>query len=72
MDIVEFAESFYGTKLCEWQKEYLRTLDKLYEQAKNGDVDIRFVMVPRRTGKMFTYFKLKELIPDGKTTHSKQ
>lgn len=72
MDIVEFAESFYGAKLYEWQKEYLRTLDRLYVQAQDGEVDIRFVMVPRRTGKMFTYFKLKELIPNGKTTYSKQ
>lgn len=71
MDIVEFAESIYGAKLYEWQKEYLRTLDKLYKDTGNRNVDIRLVMVPRSVGRMFTYYKLKELIPDGKTTHNK-
>lgn len=70
MDFVEFAECVYDCELPEWQKEYLRTLERLYEQAKDDEVNIRFVMVPRRVGHMFTYFKLKELIPDGKTTHS--
>ena len=72
MDIVEFAESIYGAKLYEWQKEYLRTLDRLYKQSENGTVDIRFVMMPRSVGRMFTYFKLKELIPNGQTTLNKQ
>jgi hypothetical protein len=65
MDIVEFAEKYYGVTLFEWQKEYLRTLDGLYKQG-----DVRIVMIPRGVGRMFTYFKLKELIPDGKTSYS--
>lgn len=65
MDIVEFAEEFYDVKLFEWQKEYLRKIDQLYNQVKDGDVDIRFVMMPKQVGRMYAYFKLKELIPDG-------
>ena len=67
MDVVEFAEHEYGVKLVDWQKEYLRTLDRLYDQE-----NIRVVVVPRGVGRMFTYFKLKELIPNGKTTHCEQ
>ena len=65
MDIVEFAEKFMDVELKEWQKTYLRTLDGLYKQG-----DVRIVVVPRSVGRMFTYFKLKELIPDGKTSYS--
>lgn len=62
MDIVEFAESKYGVKLVDWQKTYLRTLDRLYV-----DGNVRVVIVPRGIGRMFTYFKLKELVPNGTT-----
>lgn len=65
MDIVEFAEQYYGVKLFEWQKEYLRTLDRL---SKEGNV--RIVVMPRQVGRVFAYFKLKELISDGKTSYS--
>lgn len=61
MDIVEFAEREYGVKLFEWQKEYLRTLDRM---CKDGHAR---VVVTRGIGRMYTYFRLKELIPDGKT-----
>jgi hypothetical protein len=66
MDIVEFAEKFYDVKLVDWQKTYLRTLNQLY-----ADGDVRIVVVPRRVGRMFTYFKLKELVLNGKTTDCK-
>lgn len=64
MDIVEFAEKFYDVELVDWQKTYLRTLDQLYV-----DRTVRVVVVPRGAGRMFTYFKFKELIPNGKTTN---
>lgn len=67
MDIVEFAEKFYNVELVDWQKTYLRTLDRLYTEG-----DVRVVVVPKGVGRMFTYFKLKELIPNGKTTHREQ
>lgn len=60
MDIVEFVENEYGANLVEWQKEYLRTLDKGYR-----DRNIRIAVLPRGVGRMFTYFKLKELIQNG-------
>lgn len=63
MDIVEFAEKFYDVELIDWQKTYLRTLDRLY-----ADRSVRIVVVPRGVGRMFTYFKMKELTPNGKTT----
>lgn len=66
MDIVEFAEKFYDVKLADWQKTYLRTLDQLY-----ADRSVRVVVVPRGVGRMFTYFKLKELIPNGATNDRK-
>ena len=65
MDIVEFAEREYGCELFEWQKEYLRNIEELYKQAKDGNVDIRFVMMPRRVGRLYTYFKLEELLSNG-------
>ena len=67
MDIVEFAEEYYGATFVEWQKDYLRTLDRLSRER-----NVRIVVVPRGVGRMFTYFKLKELIPNGKTTYSEQ
>ena len=65
MDIVEFAEQTYEVKLYEWQKEYLRTLDTLYKQG--GDIH---VVMNKGVGRMFTYFKLKELFEDGPSLNS--
>ena len=62
MDIVEFAEKIYGANLYEWQKEYLRTLDQM---CKKGEV--RIVVLPRPIGRMYTYFRFKELIQNGET-----
>jgi hypothetical protein len=59
MDIVEFAENYYGAKLPEWQKDYLRTLD---DMCKDGNVRI---VMPKDHGRFYTYFKFKELFPDG-------
>lgn len=64
MDIVEFAEKTYDAKLPEWQKEYLRTLDRLYRESKDDKV---VLVMPKGVGRMFTYFKMKELFPDGPT-----
>lgn len=66
MDVVTFAEKFYGVELNEWQKTYLRTLDRLYTEG-----DVRVVVVPKGVGRMFTYFKLKELISNGSTDDGK-
>ena len=62
VDIVDFVEKEYGAKLVEWQKEYLRMLDREY-----GKSDARIAVVSRGVGRMFTYFKLKELISNGAT-----
>lgn len=64
MDIVEFAEKTYGAELYEWQKEYLRTLDRLYRECE----DKKCVLIMHKgIGRMFTYFKMKELLSDGQT-----
>lgn len=61
MDIVEFAEKFMNVELLEYQKQFLRDLDKL-----RFDVNIRIVHGPRCQ----TYIYLdkatrKELIQNG-------
>lgn len=53
MDIVEFAEKFYGAKLPEWQKTHLR---KVYELSKNHDIKV--VMRKRQA---YMYLIPKEL-----------
>lgn len=65
MDIVEFAEKTYGADLYEWQKEYLQTLDRLYRERKDGKI---VLVMPKGVGRMFTYFKMKELFSDDQTT----
>ena len=65
MDIVEFAERECGCELFEWQKEYLRKIDQLYKQVQDDNVDIRLVVMPRRVGRLYTYFKLEELLSNG-------
>ena len=68
MDIVEIAEKFYGTNLAEWQKDHIRTLDKLGKKA-----DIRVVM-PRHNGRdqaVYFYLNTKELILNGTTNDCK-
>jgi hypothetical protein len=62
MDIVEFAEKTYGVELYEWQKEYLRTLDRIYRERKDEKI---VLVMPKGVGRMFTYFKIKELFSDG-------
>lgn len=68
MDIVEFAEKTYGVELYEWQKEYLRTLEQLYQECKDGKREKCVLVMQKDVGRMFTYFKMKELFPDGQTT----
>lgn len=62
MDIVEFAEKFYGASLPDWQKVHLR---RVYELSKNHD--IRVVM---RKGQAYTYLTPKELTQNGQTSDS--
>ena len=64
MDMVEFVEKFMNIELQEWQKKYIRILEKLPRGAK-------IVMAPR--GRVYIYVKqpTKELIPDGQTHDSK-
>ena len=67
MDIVEIAEKFYDAQLTDWQKEHIRTLDKLGEKA-----DIKIVM-PRHAGRsdaVYFYLNAKELILNGTTNDS--
>ena len=62
MDIVEFAEKMYDVKLADWQKEHIRTLDRLGTKA-----DIRIVM-PRHNGRdeaVYFYLNTRELILNG-------
>lgn len=61
MDIVEFAEQFYGATLPDWQKTHLR---KVYELSK--DHDIKVVM---RKGQAYTYLIPKELTQNGQTSN---
>lgn len=65
VDIVEYAEKVIGVRLYDWQKKYLREIEKLPPQN-----NIRFVM--DRGGRMYIYTipTKKELIHNGKTTHS--
>ena len=65
MDIVEFAEKTYGIELPEWQKEYLRTIDRLYRERTDEKI---VLVMPKGVGRMYTYFKMKELFTDGQTT----
>ena len=67
MDIVEYAEQVCGAKLYDWQKEHLRTLDKMHNSG-----DIRVVM-PKGSGRHQVYIymnQLKELISNGRPNHS--
>lgn len=69
MDIVEIAEKMYGVQLEDWQKDHIRTLDKLGKTA-----DIRIVM-PSHNGRnqaVYFYLNAKELIPNGQTNDSQQ
>ena len=66
MDIVEYAEKFYGTNLPNWQKDHLR---KVYEISRDNDIHVVF----GRYGRVYTYLTpktLKELIQSGKTANS--
>lgn len=60
MDIIEFAEKFYGATLPDWQKTHLR---KVYELSKNHH--IRVVM---RKGQAYMYLTPKELTQNGQTS----
>ena len=62
MDIVEFAEKFYGASIPDWQRAHLR---RVYELSKNHD--IRVVM---RKGQAYTYLIPKELTQNGQTSDS--
>lgn len=62
MDIVDYAEMFYGVQLADWQKEHIRTLN---EAGKNAKVCI---VMPRHHGRdqaIYFYLNHKELMPNG-------
>ena len=65
MDIVEFAERFFDTKIPEWQKNHIRTL---YEVSKENDIYIVKGRYGFRT--YVTPKTLKELTQNGKTLDS--
>lgn len=62
MDIVKFAEKFYGVELKDWQKDHLRLLDKM---RKDDNIRIVFPRHHGRSHMMYIYMNAKELIPDG-------
>lgn len=64
MDIVEFLERFTDVELFEWQKHYIRLLDKM-----RIDGSLRFIT--GRRGQMYVYMNPKELILDGTTNDCK-
>lgn len=66
MDIIEFAERFFETKIPEWQKNHIRTL---YEVSRENDI----YLVKGRYG-FRTYVTpktVKELTQNGKTFDSR-
>ena len=66
MDIVEYAEKFYGMNLPDWQKDHLR---RVYELSRDNDIQI----IMGRYGRVYTYLTpktLKELTQSGKTANS--
>ena len=66
MDIIEYAERFYGMDLPDWQKEHLR---RVYEISRDNDIHVVF----GRYGRVYTYLTpkiLKELTQSGKTANS--
>jgi hypothetical protein len=68
MDIIDVAEKMYGVQLSDWQKEHIRTLDKL---GKNTNIRI---IIPRHNGRddaVYFYLNLKELILSGETNDNK-
>ena len=62
MDVVEFAEKFYGAELPEWQKEYLRLL---YETGKDAKVYICMPPHAGRTQALIHINNIKELLSNG-------
>lgn len=65
MDIVEYAERFYGAKLLDWQKEHLR---KLYDISRDNKIYIAM----GKGGRVYTYLEpktLKELIQNGQASN---
>jgi len=67
VDMVEFAEKFMNVELAEWQKQYIRLLEKLPR-----DIDIRVLM--DRHSRVYFYMNqnsFKELILNGETNDCK-
>lgn len=60
MDIAEYAEKLMNVELPEWQKEHLRTLDKL-----RFDGDIHVIMRSRKQ----VYIYLDQLTRKGLIQH---
>ena len=50
MDIADFAEKMFNVKLLEWQKEYIRTLDRLGKDAKIVHRVRRRILINKKLG----------------------
>lgn len=62
MDIVEFAETYYGCELPEWQQKYIRML---YEMGKDAKIYIRIPNRSDRTQVLIHINNIKELFENG-------
>lgn len=68
MDVVEFAEKFYGAELPEWQKNYIRTLHEMCTDAKI------YICMPKDLGRHQALIHInntKELFSNGTQNDSK-
>lgn len=68
MDVVEFAERFYGAELPEWQKEHIRALYKMHMDAKI------YICMPKHSGRrqaLIHINNIKELLSNGTQNDSK-
>ena len=68
MDITDLAEKFLDIKLADWQKEHIRTLDRL---GKNAEIRICMPKDHGRSEAVYIYLNAKELILNGQTHDSK-
>ncbi len=62
MDIVEFAEKFYGAEIPEWQKNHIRTL---YEMRTDAKI---YICMPPHSGRrqaLIHINNVKELLSNG-------
>lgn len=68
MDVVEFAERFYGADLPEWQKNHIRSL---YEMGTDAKIHICMPPHAGRTQALIHVNNIKELLSNGTQNDSK-